>query len=166
MGTLGMVAAAAATLGTAPVESAKAQTVLDPNRVSEEFTNEELDAIIMDESPVNGDYTAPNGKVIPAIYLRLRNRVNRIGYGTGSQIEGNGTEWDFLMRMFSEEDAEHYLEMPMYKDFCADDYAASTGKTADEAAAILEDMGSRGLLCTRTKAGVPYYHLLTSEWGI
>ncbi len=167
MGASGMVAATAVALGSdIAANSAQAQTVLDPNRVSDAYTNEELDAIIMDESPVNGDYTAPNGKVIPALYLRLRNRVNRIGYGTGSQIDGNGTEWDFLMRMFSEEDAQHYLEMPMYKDFCADDYAATTGKTADEAAEILEDMGSRGLLCTRTKAGVPYYHLLTSEWGI
>ena len=169
-GFLGAVAAAGVAaeglkVAAAP-QKAHAQTVLDPNRVSDVYTNEELDAMIMDESPVNGDYTAPNGKVIPALYLRLRNRVNRIGYGTGSEIEGNGTEWDFLMRMFSEEDAEHYLEMPMYKDFNADDYAATTGRTVDEATAILEDMGSRGLLCIRTKAGVPYYHLLTSEWGI
>lgn len=161
----GVACASAGSAGT-QTSVAQAQTALDPNRVSDEYINEELDAMIMDESPVNGDYTAPNGKVIPALYLRLRNRVNRIGYGTGSEIEGNGTEWDFLMRMFSEEDAEHYLKMPMYKDFCADDYAAATGKTADEAAEILADTGSRGLLCTRTKAGVPYYHLLTSEWGI
>ncbi|MEE8716662.1 MAG: 4Fe-4S binding protein [Coriobacteriales bacterium] len=169
-GTAAVVGAVAAGVGAAAgaarPEVAHAQTVLDPERVSDEYTNAELDAMILDESPVNGDYTAPNGKTIPAVYLRLRNRVNRIGYGLGSQIEGNGTEWDFLMRMFSEDDAEHYLEMPMYKDFNAGDYAALTGRTAEEADEILQDMGSRGLLCTRYRSGEPYYHLLTSEWGI
>lgn len=145
---------------------AKAETLAHGTRVSEKYTNDELDAMILDESPVNGDYTAPDGTVIPALYLKLRNRVNRIGYGTGSDIEGNGTEWNFLMRMFSEDDAEHYLEMPMYRDFNATDYAAITGRDIAECAAILEDMGSRGLLCTRNKGGVNYYHLLTSEWGI
>lgn len=160
------VAGAGATSSPVAPAVAHAQTVHDTNRVSDEYTNEELDAMILDESPVNGDYVAPNGKTIPAVYLRLRNRVNRIGYGLGSEIEGNGTEWDFLMRMFSEDDAEHYLEMPMYKDFTAEDYAATTGRDLDECARILEDMGSRGLLATRYKAGVAHYHLLTSEWGI
>ena len=164
-GAVGAAGALGAGTLAAPKE-AKAETLLSLDQVSDEYTNAELDAMVMAESEVNGDYTAPDGTVIPAIYLRLRNRVNRIGYGLGSDIEGNGTEWDFMMRMFSEEDAEHYLEMPMYRDFNATDYAAITGRTIEECAEILSDMGSRGLLCTRYKAGVPYYHLLTSEWGI
>ena len=147
-------------------KAAMAQTVVDATRVSDRYTNEELDAIVMDEPEVTGDYVAPDGTVVPAIYLRLRNRINRIGYGVGSQIEGNGTEWDFYKFLFSEEDAEHYLELPMYKDFNASDYAALSGRSYDECVAILDDMGHRGLLCTRARGGVPYYHLLTSEWGI
>lgn len=165
MGAAALGAAAASVVDT-DTRPAQAQTVSDAARVSKDFTNEELDAIILDESPVNGDYVAPDGTVVPEIYLRLRNRINRIGYGVGSEIEGTGREWDFFKILFSEEDAEHYLELPMYKDFNAQDYAAISGKPVEECAAILADMGSRGLLCTRSKGGVPYYHLLTSEWGI
>lgn len=144
------------------MESAK----LTGPAVSDKFTNEELDAMILAETDVQGDYIAPDGTVVPEIYLRLRNRINRIGYGVGSEIEGNGTEWDFMKIMFSEEDAEHYLEMPMYRMFNATDYAAYSGRSVEEATEILNDMSKRGLVCTRYKGGVPYYHLLTSEWGI
>lgn len=171
LGALGAMGAMGLS-GCAPRERAMAETgtdagdsPIDPN-VSDEKSNAWLDEMIMAEPEVNGDYTAPDGTVIPAVYLRLRNRINRIGYGVGSEIEGNGTEWDFYKIMFSEEDAEHYLEMPLYKKFNANDYAAISGRPLDECKEILADMGKRGLLCTRYMGGVPYYHLLTSEWGI
>ena len=70
------------------------------------------------------------------------------------------------MLLFSEDDAQHPLEMPMYKMLIAVDYAAASGRSVDECPQILADMGDRGLITVRVRAGVPYYELMTMEPGI
>ena len=138
---------------------------LNPVRLATDLTDEELDAQLLDEAEITGDYTTPSGVVIPAVFLRLRNRINRIGFGVGSNIEGD-KEWDFFMRIFTEEDAEHYMKMPMFKMFNANDYGALCGLSEAEASEVCEDMANRGLLHRRRRAGVNYYYLLTCEFGI
>ena len=115
---------------------------------------------------VTEDYVTPSGKTIPAVYINLRNKLNRIGAGMGSAIEENEHAWDFVMLLFSEDDAQHLLEMPMYKTFSAVDYAAASGRDLEECKEILADMGDRGLITIRVRAGVPYYELMTMEPGI
>ncbi len=134
---------------------------LDPG-----VTDEEVDAMLLDQTIVTEDYTTPGGQTIPACYINLRNRLNRIGIGMGSDIEDNEHAWDFVMYLFSEEDCEHMMELPIYKVFNAQDYAAVSGRPIDECAAILEDLGARGLIYTRERAGAPYYELITMEPGI
>lgn len=131
-----------------------------------QYTDQQLDAMIMDQTMVTTDHVTPGGKRIPAAYINLRNRLNRIGAGMGSDIEDSETAWDFPMYLFSEEDAVHLCEMPMYKVFSAMDYAMVSGRSIEECEAICADMGDRGLIQCRWREGVPYYELMTMEPGI
>ena len=163
-GAAGLTAVGAA---AAPTEAQAAyDSAYDTADMYEEWTNAELDAMILNQTMVTEDYVTPSGKVIPAVYINLRNKLNRIGNGLGSDIEGNEGAWDYVMFNFSEQDAAYMLEMPLYKTFSAMDYAAVSGRSIDECKAILEDIGGRGLITTRVRAGVPYYHLITMEPGI
>lgn len=131
-----------------------------------QYTDAQLDAMILDQTMATEDYVTPGGKTIPAVYINLRNRLNRIGAGMGSDVEDSETAWDFPMLLFSEDDAAHLLEMPMYKVFSAVDYAMASGRPVDECAEILADMGDRGLIQMRWREGVNYYELMTMEPGI
>lgn len=130
------------------------------------YTNAQLDVLLLNQTMVEDDYTTPGGKTIPAVYINLRNRLNRIGTGMGSDIDDNENAWDFLMLLFSEDDAQHLLEMPMYKTFNALDYHNASGRDLEECKQILASMGDRGLISTRIRAGVPFYELMTMEPGI
>lgn len=60
-------------------------------------TDDELLAKLNDEAEVTQDYVTPGGKVIPAIYIRLRNRINRCAGGLGSIVEGDGHAQSVLL---------------------------------------------------------------------
>ena len=139
----------------------------DPwDEATKDLSNAQLDTMILNQTMVAEDYVTPSGKTIPAVYINLRNRLNRIGAGMGSDIDENENAWDFLMLLFSEDDAQHLLEMPMYKTFSAVDYSVVSGRSVEECSDILADMGDRGLITTRVRTGVPYYELMTMEPGI
>ena len=133
--------------------------------LSTQYTNEELDRMIEDQTMVDEDYTFPSGKTIPALYINLRNKINRVGWGIGSGVEGNENAWDFLMWLFSEDDAEHYLEMPMYQPFTARDYSILSGRSQDECEQTLESMADRMLIIRRHRSGQTFYELMNAEFG-
>ena len=133
--------------------------------LSTQYTNEELDRMIEDQTMVDEDYTFPSGKTIPALYINLRNKINRVGWGIGSGVEGNENAWDFLMWLFTEDDAEHYLEMPMYEPFTARDYAILSGRSQDECEHTLESMADRMLIIRRHRSGQTFYELMNAEFG-
>ena len=135
-------------------------------RVVNDVDNAKLDEMLLDQTLVTEDFVCPSGKVIPAVYVNLRNKLNRIGDGFGSDIDGNENAWDWLMIAFSEEDAAHELELPMYQTFNAQDYAAVSGRDIEECRQILEDMAGKGLLLKHKRAGVNWYDLMTMEPGI
>lgn len=60
-GAVGAAGALGAGTLAAPKE-AKAETLLSLDQVSDEYTNAELDAMVMAESEVNGDYIAPTAR--------------------------------------------------------------------------------------------------------
>lgn len=121
--------------------------------------SDELFAKVLEESPVNGDLTMPDGTVIPAVYLRMRNRINRIGRGIGS-IPKDSHSWDMIRYLWSEEDAENYLAMPMHTYFTAGDYSKLTGKTEEESLSILEDQADRCLIWRVRRGGLPVFALI------
>ena len=83
--------------------------------------------------------------MVPAAYLRLRNRINRMGIGVGSLITGDGS-WDWYLKHMTEDDAIHFCEMPIFTWFTAFDYAELSGRDPQECAEICEDMAARGFL--------------------
>lgn len=62
---------------------------LDPVKFVTNLTKDELDAMLNDEAEVTENYITPGSKVIPAIYVRLRNRINRCAAGLGSIVPGD-----------------------------------------------------------------------------
>lgn len=54
---------------------------MDPIAYVADMTREQLMDLLRDEAEITEDWVTPGGKVIPAVYQRMRNRVNKIGYG-------------------------------------------------------------------------------------
>lgn len=152
---------AAAAAAAAGAMGALAGTAGAEEKLIEGVPESDLLAALKEESEVVGDYVQEDGKVIPNVYLRLRNRVNRIGCGMGSPVVDGC--WDIFFRLFSEEDAENYLKMPMLEWFRACDLALSCPEhTEQEWREICEDMSMRGLLVRVRRGGDPNFFL--SAW--
>lgn len=116
-----------------------------------------LEAVLA-ESEVTSDLTMSDGTVIPAVYVRMRNSINRIGKGIGSIPSANS--YEMIMELWSEEDAENYLKMPLHQAFTAANYAVEAGITEEAASAILEDQAHRNLIWRMVRGDQPYYALM------
>jgi len=144
----------------AEIAAAKAENRrLDPVKYVTTLSHSELEDMLANEAEVTEDYVTPNGKVIPAIYVALRNRINRCGGGIGSIVSGDD-HWDVYMNFWTEDDARHTLEMPMNKWFIANEFADKTGRTEAEAAAILDDMADRALIWRVQRTGLAHYSVM------
>ncbi len=88
---------------------------------------------------------------VPEVYVRLRDLMNSLAFGYGPTEEG--FEFPLLQRFFTPEDAEHVLEMPVDCFFTAEEFAEKTGRTLEEASALCEDMGLRGLIYRQNREG-------------
>jgi NAD-dependent dihydropyrimidine dehydrogenase PreA subunit len=111
-----------------------------------------------------GAYTRADGTVVPAVYVKLRTLINSIGIGIGSQV--TDTSFDEVMYLFSQDEAQACLEMPIGVIFTAVDFSVASGRTEDACSTICESLASRALLFRAVRAGVPHYHLLTEAYGI
>ena len=113
--------------------------------------SDELLQAVLNESEVTSDLTLSSGKVIPKIYVRMRNRINRIGKGIGSVPAENS--FDMIMNLWSEEDAENYMKMPLHELFTSANYAEAAGISEEEAEKILWDQSKRNLIYRVNRAG-------------
>ena len=120
--------------------------------------SDELLQAVLNESEVTSDLTLPSGKVIPKIYVRMRNRINRIGKGIGSIPAENS--FDMIMNLWSEEDAENYMKMPLHQLFTCANYAAEAGISEEEAEKILYDQSKRCLIYRVNRGGQYWYSLM------
>ncbi len=136
------------------------QIVEDAKAISDEEALE----IIMNEPEITTDWTTPEGKVIPAVYVALRNRLLATGQGVGAEI--NETAWDFLMQEFTPEEAEFYIKVPNYTYFTGADVAEAVGMSAEDAEAMASDLSYRGLLNRLNKNGQVVYHCLAFAHGM
>ena len=140
---------------------------IDPVKAMTDLTRDELQAMLLDEAEVTEDVVCDDGTVVPALYVRLRNRFNRVGIGIGSQITNEtGAAWANVMSNWSEEEAEAYLAAPLFKLFTVQDYVALTGKSYEDAEAILDQMASHSLISCFPRAGVKQYYVLAPLWGM
>lgn len=151
--------------GSADADSADAKEA-DPSNASassgewvDVLRSDDLMGKVLDEAEITEDVTCSDGTVIPAVYVRMRNRINRIGRGIGS-IPADSTSWDMIKYLWSEEDAENYLAMPLHEYFSAGDYAAVAGISEEEASAILEDQAARNLIWRVRRGGLALFVLM------
>lgn len=112
-----------------------------------------------------GDFTGEDGTVIPAVWNKLRALIDSYGWGCGSAKVGT-PDFAFFQMMFSEEEAQAYLEMPYGIVFTAADFAEESGREEAECAKLCEDLAARGLLWRAYRSGVPRYHQLAVAHGI
>lgn len=118
---------------------------------------------IVDEK---GDFTCPDGTVIPAVWNKLRALTNSYGVGCGGDLsEATKESFDFFKMLFSEEEAQAYIEMPYGVMFSAAEFAQESGRDEEECLAICEELASRCLLFRCRRAGVPYFHHLALVHG-
>ena len=113
---------------------------------------------VMAETDEVTEAVRPDGTVIPAVYVRMRNRINRIGNGIGSIPDETG--YEMIMYLWSEEDAENYLKMPMHRMFTTGDYMAATGFDEETCQQILDDQADRCLIWRTNRGGLPHYALI------
>ena len=114
---------------------------------AKQVSDEEAKKILFNEPEITQDYVTESGKVIPAVYIALRNRLLRVGQGVGCEIHDNA--WDFLMQEFTEDEAAFYNKLPNFAYFTAEEAGEATGQSAEEAGATCEDLSYRGLLKPR-----------------
>ena len=114
-------------------------------------------ARVLEESEVKGDLTLPDGRVVPAVYVRLRNRLNRIGNGCGSECRPSS--WDLYMYKLDEEQAEILCKVPMLAWFTAEDLEAVSDYTHEEAVQKLDEIAFGGMIAYQDRSGKRYYVL-------
>ncbi|ANE23225.1 hypothetical protein AAY81_09075 [Denitrobacterium detoxificans] len=140
-------------------ESAQAAETSTSGEWIDPSKSDELMQKVLTETEVTSDLVCDDGTVIPAVYVRMRNRINRIGRGIGS-IPNDSHSWDMIMYLWSEEDAENYLKMPLHEYFTAGDYAHAADIDEDKALAILEDQAKRNLIWRVRRGGLPLFILM------
>ncbi len=119
--------------------------------------DEILEALLQEAEP-EGDVTLPDGRIVPVAYVKLRNHLNRVGQGCGSEVNANS--FDLFMHCWSEQDAENTAKIPLYQWTNAWDYSIITGMSLEEAEETLYDLSQRGLICRTTRAEKNYYTLM------
>lgn len=127
------------------------------------MTREEALEFLYNPEMATEPITLDDGTEIPAVYVNLRNRWNRIGVGIGSQVDLSADYWTKLMKIYTEEEAAWYLELPIYHVFTAAEYAELSGRSVAEATEICDQLAMKGVLPRFTRAGVPHYYL-TNQW--
>ncbi len=139
---------------------------IDPIRMITDLTDEQLDQLLSADADVTEDFVTPSGKTIPALYIKVRNRMNRVGFGLGSVIADEDTAWDIVFDLFPEDQAEAYLELPLWYWFSAEDLSAINGKTEEENTEMLETMADHSVIGRERRGGIPFYAVIAPLWGI
>jgi len=88
------------------------------------------------------------------IYHDLRKQMDQ--YSTGFPSTKSGVELKILEKLYTEEDAELYLDLSMLLESPAD-LAQRTNRSPEETAAKLESMAQRGLVFRHVKNGTKRY---------
>jgi H+/Na+-translocating ferredoxin:NAD+ oxidoreductase subunit B len=88
------------------------------------------------------------------IYQRLRKQIDQ--YSVGYPATESGIEIKILKKLYSEEEAEIYLDLSMQLE-PPPPFAARTDRDPQETAEMLENMAKKGLLFRKRKNGTPYY---------
>jgi len=125
---------------------------------------EEINAMRKQIVDAQEEYVCADGTVIPAVYVKLRALIDTIGCGMGSSV--TDASFGSFMYLFSEEEAQAYLEMPCGVFFTATDFSVESGRDEHECLELCEEMAAKGLLYRARRSGVPYFHLVAPAHGL
>ena len=139
-------------------------TVAEIAEAAKNVSDDEARAILFNEPQITEDFVKSDGTVVPAIYVQLRNRINRIGLGIGSEINEN--VFDFLMQEVTPEEAAFYCAVPMFRFFNDEEAGEAAGMETADARAMADALSYRGWLNRVTRCGVNFYHTLAFAHGI
>ena len=99
-----------------------------------------------------------------ALYHRLRERVNELGFGYGT---AGGAELVMLKEFYTPQDAMYFLDMPLDDFFTAEEFAEIEGIDETKAALILKDLAQRANIFHEIREdGKDYYHTIPAAHGI
>ncbi len=149
---------------TAPEAEAAEQISMKNVKTDERMTLAELNDFRQRLVDAQTDYTCEDGSVVPAVYVKLRALMNSYGWGMGSAVHDHA--FDEFVYLFSEDEAQAYLEMPFGVRFTATDFAVKSGRDEDECLALCEDLASRALLFKANHGGIPYFHHMAMAYGL
>ena len=123
-----------------------------------DYTDEELDRMLAEMADVTEDLVLEDGTVVPAVYVKLRNRINRTGAGIGNAPRYNSyIGWGFLLENFTEEEAQFFVDLPSLQYFQAAELVETTGMDEADLVAKCEDLAMRGFLYRVRRSGVTLY---------
>ena len=128
------------------------------------WEREKLCARVLDEPPVTEDLVLPDGTVVNKAYVALRNRLNRLADGLGNTPLPSSFE--AIMNLWTVEEAQAELEMPLLGWFTAYDYSVGSGRDLGECERLLESLAARNLIYRVNRGGVLHYCLLAWVYGI
>ncbi|MEC4273109.1 4Fe-4S binding protein [Adlercreutzia sp. R25] len=104
---------------------------------------------------VNGD-----GTVVPSCYVKMRALIHTMGYGAGRGL--NDEMFRPLQRLFTEQEAEAYLQLPWGVEFTVEEFfeksqAEGADRSREECAALCERFSAAGFLPFHRRArGLTY----------
>jgi NAD-dependent dihydropyrimidine dehydrogenase PreA subunit len=112
-----------------------------------------------------GDYVKSDGTVVPAVWNKLRTLVYSIGLGCGD-APADDDSFAFFQRLFTEDEAQAYIEMPYGVLFTAADFAETSGRDEQDCLDLCEDLATRGLLWRARRAGTAFFHQVAVVHGM
>lgn len=109
------------------------------------------------------DWQCADGSVVPNVYVRLRTLFNTYGMGFGNDLTDEC--FSFWMTMFTEDEAQAYLDAPMGAFFTMLDYVEKTGRDYDESFNMWDSFAQRGVAYAVTRGGARYYRQIAFLQG-
>lgn len=129
-----------------------------------EMTLDELNEKRREYVGAQTEYVCEDGTIIPEIYVKLRALMNSYSFGFGSELHDHC--FDEFIYLFSEEEAQAYLEMPYGIEFTATDFAVQASRNEDDCIKLCENLAQRCLLRRVHRGGVSYYHHMAMAYGM
>ncbi len=145
-------------------------TVAEIAEAAKNVSDDEARAILFNEPQITEGFVKSDGTVVPAIYVQLRNRINRISLGIGSEINEN--VFDFLMQEITPEEAAFYCGVNFYHslafahgilEFTLDRYCAGAEGKEDYVNGIFSIRGDDYGYVSRNLGSAMYFPVPVNE---
>ena len=112
---------------------------------------------------VQTDYTCEDGTVVPAVFVKVHALTNTYGFGCRNTPADEC--FDEILKAFTEDDAQAYIDMPMGVEFTPYEMAAEEGRTVEECEEICQRLAAAGYLSASSHNRGEVYHQVPPVFG-